>query len=81
MRSLLDCFLEFKFKSNRIFLDGISIFQRVARIPVSGEISEISVEKKNLGPATAIDDAKSMQVSQHSDPTRNFNAVAADGPA
>jgi hypothetical protein len=22
-----------------------------------------------------------MQVSQHSDPTRNFNAVAADGPA
>jgi hypothetical protein len=46
MRSLLDRILECKFKFNRIFLDGMSIFRRVARIPFSGEISEISVEKK-----------------------------------
>jgi hypothetical protein len=30
-------------------LNGISISPRVARNPVSGEISEIPVEKKNLG--------------------------------
>jgi hypothetical protein len=47
MRSLYDLAKEFKFKSNRIFLNGIRISRGAARIPVFGEISEISFEKKN----------------------------------
>jgi hypothetical protein len=49
MRRVFYLFLEFKFKLNQIFLNGIRISRRGGRIPVSGEISEISVEKKNLG--------------------------------
>jgi hypothetical protein len=49
MRSLFVLILETKFKFNRIFLNGIWISRRVARIPVSGEISEIPGEKKILG--------------------------------
>jgi hypothetical protein len=46
-QNLFDLLLEIKFKLNRILLTDIAISRRVARESVSGEGSEISVEKKN----------------------------------